>query len=152
MKLKLLRFSSQKEDTLGLLYIDSNWVCFTLEDEFRTKKLHSETRILAGEYEIKLRTVGSFHQNYLSKFGPDFHKGMLWLQNVPNFEYILIHIGNKDDDTAGCILVGDTCQQNITEDGFIGSSNSTYKRIYPIIRDELLKGNKVTIKIVDNIL
>ena len=46
---------------------------------------------------------------YLNKFGPDFHKGMLCVTNAPDwklenngltFQYILIHIGNKDDESC----------------------------------------------------
>ena len=48
---------------------------------------------------------------------------MLELQDVPNFKYILIHAGNTDEQTAGCILVGDSQNNNdIQTDGFIGSS------------------------------
>jgi len=156
MELEVLRFSSQKDSTLGILSDitnDRKFMCFTLEDEYRTLKVKGETRIPAGRYEIKLRTEGGFHERYLEKFGMAFHKGMLWIQNVPNFEYVLIHIGNKEDDTAGCLLVGNTSQQNITEDGFIGGSTSAYKRIYPTIVEELLNGKKVfiTYKDYDNI-
>jgi hypothetical protein len=151
MELEVLRFSSQEESTLGALFNTTSgrkFLCFTLEDEHRVTKLHSDTRIPAGRYEIKLRTEGGFHNKYSLKF-PDIHKGMLHLQNVPNFEYILIHAGNTDDDTAGCLLVGDTSQQNVTGDGFIGSSVDAYKRIYPPIANELLIGGQAFITYVD---
>ena len=105
MKLTVLRYNSQDDFTQGLLFIDGKFECHTIEDEQRTVKVYSETAIPNGTYEVKLRTEGKFHQNYSSKF-PLFHKGMLHVTNVPNFEYILIHIGNDDDDTAGCLLVG----------------------------------------------
>ena len=74
---------------------------------------------------------------------------MLWIKDVPGFEYVLIHIGNNDDNTAGCLLVGDTSQQNLTENGFIGASASAYKRIYPPIADAVDNGEEVTIKYID---
>jgi len=151
MKLELLRFSSGKDSTLGILSettMGRRFLCYTLEDEFRAVKVKKETRIPAGEYQIKLRTEGGFHQNYSKKY-PSIHKGMLHLQNVPGFEYILIHVGNTDDNTEGCILVGDTSSQNIIKDGFIGESGPAYTRIYPPIASALLRGEMVTIKVVD---
>ena len=72
---------------------------------------------------------------------------MLELQNVPNFKYILIHTGNTDEHTAGCLLLGET-QQDLDrgKDGFIGGSGDAYKKFYPKVRDALLNGDKVTIK------
>ena len=151
MKVEVLRYSNGKRDTLGLFLIDCQFYGYTLEDEYRTKKEYGETRIPDGTYEVKLRTEGGFHQRYTEKFKQftDFHKGMLELQDVPNFKYVLIHIGNDEDDTAGCILVGNTANNNLIEGkrGFIGDSKSAYMEIYPIIRDELLEGNKVFITI-----
>lgn len=100
------RFTSDDDATLSLISVDNCFVCFGLEDEFRLHKVAGETRIPAGTYSVKLRTEGGFHQRYSKRF-PAFHKGMLWLTNVPNFEHVLIHIGNTDDDTAGCLLVGE---------------------------------------------
>ena len=51
MKLEVLRFSSQKRDTLGLLFDITDgrrFLCFTLEDEDRDEKVMHETRIPAG--------------------------------------------------------------------------------------------------------
>ncbi len=134
------------------MLIDCQFYCYTLEDEHRTVKEYGETRIPEGEYEIKLRKEGGFHQRYRERFG-DRHKGMLELQDVPNFKYVLIHIGNDEDDTAGCILVGNTVNNNLIEAkrGFLGDSTSAYMEIYPIISDRLLKGEKVIIKITDGL-
>ena len=110
MKLEVIRFSSQNDSTLGLLFDVTNgrkFLCFTLEDEDRETKVMSETRIPAGIYELKLRTTGGFHSRYSKKYG-SWHKGMIHVQNVPNFRYILWHTGNNDEHTAGCLLLGDT--------------------------------------------
>ena len=152
MKLEVLRFSSDSDSTLGVLFDITDkrkFLCFTLEDEFREIKISGETRIPAGTYNITLRTEGGFNQRYNDKFGTDFNKGILWVRDVPGFEYILIHIGNTDDDTAGCLLVGDSQTQNITKNGFIGSSTDAYTRIYPPIADILADGGEVTITYID---
>lgn len=151
MKLEVLRFSSQKDSTLGLLFDVTDrreFMAYTLEDEHRDVKVMHETRIPAGTYRITLRTVGGFHSRYKKKFG-ELHKGMLWLRDVPNFEYILIHAGNDDDDTSGCLLVGDTQTQNVKSDGFVGSSVNAYKRIYKPIAAALERGEQVTITYTD---
>lgn len=152
MKLEVLRYSSQKDSTLGALFDitngDRKFLCYTLEDEYREIKIMHETRIPAGTYEITLRDFGGFHAKYSKRF-PEIHKGMLWVRNVPGFQYILIHCGNDDDDTSGCLLVGDTQTNNITSDGFVGSSINAYKRIYPDIAKALEAGEKVEITYTD---
>jgi|TARA_R110000744_G_scaffold11399_4_gene34556 hypothetical protein len=152
MKLEVLRFSSEKDSTNGLLFDVSNgrsFLCYTLEDEHRDEKVMAETRIPAGTYSITLRTTGGFHGRYLKKHG-SMHKGMLWVRDVPGFEYILIHTGNTDEHTAGCLIVGNTQSTNFGDsDGFIGSSNTAYKRIYPAIASALESGEYVEITYVD---
>ena len=146
--LEVLRYSSGADSTLGLLSEvgpeGREFLAYTLEDEWREEKVSAETRIPEGTYDIKLRTTGGFHSRYANKFG-DWHKGMLHVQDVPGFEYILIHTGNTDEHTMGCLLVADTSQQNITKEGFIGASTSAYKRIYPSLAKWLVDGNKLNI-------
>lgn len=148
MNLRLERFLSDDDTTLGSLYVDTRWVCFTCEDEFRPVKLAKETRISAGTYRLKLRAEGGFHERYLAKFGPQFHKGMIWLQDVPGYQWVLIHIGNTDEDTEGCLLVG--AGANAVH-GSLSISNSlaAYQKLYPLVRDALLRGEAVQLTIVD---
>ena len=164
MKLEVLRISSGPDSTSGILFIvddtadnpngegfrcKRSFVCYTLEDEKRDVKKYGETRIPAGTYEVKLRTEGGYHQKYSKRF-PDIHRGMLHITNVPNFEYILIHCGNTDEHTAGCLLVGDSQENNqLNKDGFIGKSTQAYKRIYPKIAETILNNNKVLITYKD---
>ena len=153
MQLEVLRFSSEADSTSGLLFdiTDGNrkFLAYTLEDEYREEKEMHETRIPAGTYNVTLRTVGGFHTRYTEKYG-NMHKGMLWVRDVPGFEYILIHTGNTDEHTSGCLLLGDTQTNNqIKEDGFIGSSVQAYKRVYPPIAKALEDGGVVNITYTD---
>jgi hypothetical protein len=158
MELEVIRISSGTDSTNGILFetveqgndIDGSWrqkkfLAYTLEDEYRSEKKYGETRIPDGKYKLALRNVGGYHAKYSKRF-PHIHIGMLHVTNVPGFEYILIHCGNTDEHTAGCLLVGDSQENNqITKDGFIGKSTQAYKRIYPRIAEAIDCGENVTI-------
>ena len=153
MKLEVLRFSSGKDSTSGALFSVvegvKTFLCYTLEDEYRDAKVYSETRIPAGIYNIEFRNEGGFNNKYSKRFS-DIHVGMLHITNVPGFEYILIHCGNTDEHTAGCLLVGDSQENNsLVKDGFIGKSSQAYKRIYPKIAKALQAGEEVKIEYID---
>jgi len=153
MNLEVVRFSSESDSTSGLLFDTTGgkrkFLAYTLEDEYREEKAMHETRIPAGTYEITLRTVGGFHTKYTERYG-EMHKGMLWVRNVPGFEYILIHTGNTDEHTSGCLLLGDTQTNNqIKKGGFTGSSTQAYKRVYPPIAEILNSGGNVNITYTD---
>ena len=147
MDIDVIRFNSKESFTDGLMYINGEFQVYTLEDEQRSVKVFGETRIPNGRYNVALRNIGVFDSKYLKKYGADFHKGMLWVKDVPNFEYILIHVGNDDGDTAGCLLTG--MSNNADEKGFIGGSTEAYKKIYPPIRDAILSGEEVFITYKD---
>jgi hypothetical protein len=80
----------------------------------------------------------------LTKFGPDFHKGMLWLQDVPDFEDVYMHIGNYPRDTEGCILVGTSAGSDE-----INSSTAFYTQFYPPIAAAILAGDDVVVDVKD---
>ena len=146
MNILLQRLYRTKEFTIGALFIDGVFMCFTLEDQKQVNKVSKETRIWAGLYKVAFRTEGGFFSRYLKQFGAAFHKGMLQIMNVPQFEYILIHIGNTDKDTAGCILVGLGIDMAT---GVLTKSTDAYKKIYPVIEAALSRGEEVIIEIKD---
>jgi hypothetical protein len=91
----LLRTELQPTCTIGVLSIDGAFECFTLEDRVREgPKIAGETAIPAGRYAVKMRWSNRFAM------------ALPHLQDVPGFASILIHAGNTDKDTAGCVLVG----------------------------------------------
>ena len=160
MELEVIRISSESDSTYGiLLEVDRlspaphaegfrckrTFLGYTLEDEYRDEKKYGETRIPNGTYKLGLRKEGGYHSKYSKRFS-DFHIGMLHVLDVPNFEYILIHCGNTDEHTAGCLLVGDSQENNqIQENGFIGKSTQAYRRIYTRIAEAIECGKQVTI-------
>jgi hypothetical protein len=149
MEIDVLRFNDGEDSTNGLLFINGKFECYTLEDEHRDSKVRGETRIPAGEYDIKLRKEGGFHAKYSKRFS-DIHDGMLHIVDVPGFEYILIHAGNTDEHTAGCLLVGDSQENNnLIKDGFIGKSTQAYKRVYKKVIEAINNGEDVVISYTD---
>jgi hypothetical protein len=160
MELELLRFSSTKDSTSGILSKinkdgSKDFLAYTVEDPYREKKVKHITRFADGRYQIKFRSVGGFHSRYLKRYGADYHKGMLELQDVKGYsdeeyKYVLIHSGNSAKSSSGCVIIGDTQTNNkIKEFGWVGSSRNNYLRSYKIIRDALLKGDEVWINVID---
>ena len=146
MKLTVVRTQFGTDATNGMLFIDGIFECYTLEDQYQAVKVMHETCIPEGTYDIKFRTVGGFHEKYKKRYGND-HYGMLHLQDVPNFTYILIHAGNTDEHTSGCLIVGETQQDlDISDDGFIGHSGKAYLKLYNKVAKQLLQGKDVAIE------
>jgi len=114
MVLKLIRDTFTETTTIGKLYIDGVFECYTLEDKDRHLedgglKIPDITAIPRGIYKIELR------------FSPHFNCITPHLLDIPNFEYVLIHWGNYAKDTDGCILVGQTKNTD-----FIGQSKAEF--------------------------
>ena len=148
MKLVLARIFSGEDSTIGVLGVDDKPMCFTCEDEKRLVKVHGETRIPAGTYEIKYRDAGGMVGRYKARY--PWHKGMLHLQDVPGFEWVYIHVGNTDADTLGCILVGNGAQLDGAGGGSITHSRDAYAALYKNVSRALDSGERVDIEILDN--
>jgi len=129
MKLLLKRIHKTDKSTIGELYIDGKFECYTLEDVERKDKVYGKTAIPKGSYEV------------IMNMSNRFKKLMPLLLNVPNYEGVRIHTGNKAEDTEGCILLGKT--RGID---FIGNSKKAVADFYTKLEKEL-KTKKVTLTI-----
>lgn len=129
MKLLLQREPSTKNSTPGKLFIDGTFECYTLEDIVRARgvKVYGQTAIPAGTYQVLLTQ------------SPRFKRVLPLLLNVPGFEGIRIHPGNKAEDTDGCILVGDAPAPD-----WLGQSKVAFDRLFSKLR---LTAEPVTIEI-----
>jgi len=106
-KLRLNRIAKKETYTIGKLYIDDAYFCDTLEDkdrglrqdmslsEIQKIKVQDETAIPTGIYKVIVNQ------------SPKFGRLLPRLLDVPGFEGVLIHRGNNDKHTSGCILVGE---------------------------------------------
>jgi len=112
------------KSTIGKLYIDDKFFCYTLEDVVRPvgEKLLGKTAIPWGKYRVILSMSNRFK------------KVLPLLLDVPMFEGIRIHAGNSAVDTEGCILLGyfyDPKKPN-----WIGNSNKAVEDFITIMKNK----------------
>ena len=87
--------------TIGTMFINGDYFCDTLEDKVREfgengeGKVYGQTAIPYGKYRVILT------------YSPKFKRELPLLLNVPYFEGIRIHRGNTDQDSSGCLLLGE---------------------------------------------
>lgn len=128
MLIEVKRFEFKDTYTVGKMYIDNIYECYTLEDVVRTgAKVNGQTAIPTGTYNLIIN-----HSNR-------FNRDLPLLENVPNFTGVRIHAGNTSAHTEGCILVGTTWSGK----DFIGNSRVAFNKLF----EKLKTAKKVTIKI-----
>lgn len=142
MKIRLHRKYRKEGYTIGLLYVDGKRICETLEDrdrgmaqtdtleDIKRRKVKGETAIPTGTYQIALT------------FSPRFRKVLPLLLNVPGYEGVRIHSGNKASDTEGCIL----CGRN-TQVGAVTNSRYWTNKVIGLIQQAIDRKEQVTITI-----
>lgn len=98
MNLNLFRSLPREYETIGDLFVEQEWFCYTLEDRLRPpgEKVPGETAIPDGSYD------------WAVTYSPRFRRDLPLLLGVPGFDGIRIHPGNTHRDTDGCILVGES--------------------------------------------
>ncbi len=144
MELTLRRKFKGPSYTIGDLSINGKFFCNTIEDTVRDlpstcpetprgrsctckEKVYAKTAIPAGKYKITFQ------------YSPRFKRRMPYLHDVPHFLGILIHSGNTEADSAGCIIVGES-----TVKGKMLNSRVTFQRLSAILENE----KEISIRIV----
>lgn len=92
MKVVLHRNENTDDGVFGVLSVDGKPVCVTLEEKWRNN-IKQNSCIPAGSYTV-------------SKYSGTKYQDVWIVENVPGRDAILIHWGNTNDNTAGCILAG----------------------------------------------
>lgn len=118
---RLLRVEESVAGTIGILLIDAEVFCFTLEQDDE-ENIKNESSIPAQQYICK--KVKS------QKFGNTFE-----VTNVPGRSHILFHRGNLIEDTKGCILLGRNVGSINGKRG-IEDSGNTFKKFMDIMKRE----------------
>lgn len=108
MDLVVKRFLKTSKSTIGKLYVDGTFECYTLEDtdrnlsslmtleQIKEIKIYGNTAIPRGKYALAVQQSPSNGKRYF------------YLQNVKGYTGVRIEWGNTQMDTLGCILVGTT--------------------------------------------
>ena len=118
LELVLKRIAAKADYTIGHLYVNGKRFCDTLEntdrgldqnmplDELRKRKVYGKTAIPTGTYKVTMnRKSPKFSRiDYYRELCNGYMPRLL---QVPGFEGVLIHRGNREDATEGCLLVGD---------------------------------------------
>lgn len=134
MKFTLKRIAKKERYTIGNLYVNGEYLCNTLEDRCRDlsiePKVPNETAIPNGVYNI------------IVTHSPKFNRRLPRLLDVPFFSGILIHRGNTNKDTSGCILPGEN-----TTKGMVTNSAKYEKHIVSLCEAAQNRGEKITIEI-----
>jgi hypothetical protein len=140
--------------TPGTLILNDERLCDTLEPGMQRPQ---HPAIPAGTYQITLAKWGHVYSSMcemLSKRAqtPEevataesfIDNGAPLLINVPGRASIMIHIGNTQADTEGCLMLGTKANN-----GTIVSSTAAYFKVYPILLKYLETDPDKTIEYVD---
>lgn len=138
MFIEVKRVTKLPKCTIGEMYVDGVFECYTVEDTVRevkgspvkTWKIPHVTAIPSGDYNVRITMSNRFK------------KLMPLLDGVEGFEGVRIHTGNTAEDTEGCIIVG--AGKSIT---YVTQSRVAMNRLQPKIQAALDVGDNVTLRI-----
>ena len=155
--MKLLVDRKWKKDTytIGKLYIDNEFFCNTLEDKDRglnnkmsleeVKKIKKPgiTAIPTGTYNIRMNVVSPKYSKSSWYLNNCNGSRMPRLDNVIGYQGVLIHPGNTDADSEGCILVG----KNDVK-GKVTKSKDYFLQLYKLLYTAYRRGEMIEITII----
>ena len=142
MKLRLERKYFRDTYTIGNLYIDDSFFSNTLEDKNRDvnkngkfdngeAKVYAETCIPFGTYKV------------IVTMSPKFKRELPEILEVPDFQGIRIHRGNKISDTLGCILCGEK-----VKNGYLSNSTPYEIKLVELFKQAKSRNEESFIEII----
>lgn len=143
MEIQVNRIARKDGYTIGRMSLNGEYFCDTLEDtdrglnstmssdEILAKKIKGQTAIPTGKYDVLLT------------FSPRFKRVLPLLLNVPGYQYIRVHHGNRPDSTEGCLLVGENKAK-----GQVLNSRATLEKLMSVLLECEKRKEKISITIV----
>lgn len=120
MIFKLVRFLYSQDGIFSKLYNEvGEQIAYTLEHAYGQTGGGYGPKVTVGTYKCTRHT------------SPKFGYETWMLENVPGHTYILIHIGNYDHDSDGCILIGEKINGVM-----ILNSRVTFNKFMDMTKDE----------------
>ena len=143
MEIQVNRIARKEGYTIGRMSLNGVYFCDTLEDtdrglnatmsldEILAKKVKAQTAIPTGKYDVILT------------FSPRFKRVLPLLLNVPGYQSIRVHNGNRPDSTEGCLLVGENKAK-----GQVLNSRATLEKLMSVLLECEKRKEKISITIV----
>ncbi|EJV0319707.1 hypothetical protein N5198_001437 [Campylobacter coli] len=148
MKIKIIRRYTGKTCVIGKFKVFNDddkllFECFSLEEDKEGVERNKDLRIPEGIYDLKRHSPSRF-ENTLRSITKKHDDAMINVYNdeVPASRAILIHWGNTNKDTQGCILLGHTKDNNNES---IGQSRQACKEFYDLMYGRNLEDIKLEI-------
>ncbi|EAL4865906.1 hypothetical protein DPL74_06740 [Campylobacter coli] len=152
MKIKIIRRYTGKTCVIGEFKVLDDeekilFECFALEEDKEGLESGKDLRIPEGIYDLKRHSPSRF-ENTLRSITKKDDDAMINVYNdeVPASRAILIHWGNTNKDTQGCILLGHTKDNNNES---IGQSRQACKEFYDLMYKQDL--SKIKLEIVNDL-
>lgn len=149
IKILVKRIAKKTKYTIGKLFINGVFYANTLEDadrgltqnmsedEIKSKKIYGETAVPTGTYKIDMSTVSPKFKN--RSWARPYEGKVPRLINVKGFDGVLIHPGNSDQDTFGCLLVG--------KNDVVGKVTNSVNYFHKIMTELIKEPNNITLTI-----
>jgi hypothetical protein len=135
------RFLLMPDYTLSMVDYGGKFPLFCLEDQYQDVKVKGETCFAEGLYPLVInRTQTPLTKKYQAKY--PWFKFFIEIDGIPNFDKVYPHIGNDDEDTAGCPLLG-LSSEIVNPNGWVAQSTGAFRMFYQAIYPMLESGKKV---------
>lgn len=138
--------------TIGSLFINDKYFCDTIEDidryldssmsleDIKNIKVYGETAIPYGTYKIDMNTISPKFKDRI--WAKPYDGKLPRLLNVKGFDGILIHVGNTEQDTLGCLIVGENKLK-----GKVINSTITFNNLMDRLLESHIAGEEINITI-----
>ena len=106
MKIKVIRETKNDICTIGSLFINGEFFCYTLEDKDRGLKQTDSLLFINAKKIFGLTAIPSGTYKLIVNQSPKFKRMLPRILDIKGFDGVLLHRGNSASDSLGCILIG----------------------------------------------